>query len=74
MKRKKELPLQNRSYFVNADVQQMLNVGQGVAYRIIREINEHEKEAGHLVMKGRVNKMAFYATYPGIKEVSRYEH
>ena len=51
-------------YFYDVkDVMEMLGVKSGVAYKIIRTLNDELREKGHLVCKGMVSAKYFNERY-----------
>lgn len=42
------------------EVAKLCNVGNGKAYKIIRELNKEMKEKGFLTIRGRINKFYLF--------------
>lgn len=63
--------LKNNSYMMYAeDISEELGISKGYAYKIIKELNKELKEAGFIVISGRVPR-AFWETkfYSNNKQV-----
>ncbi len=63
--------MKNNSYMMYAeDISEELGISKGYAYKIIKELNKELKEAGFIVISGRVPR-AFWETkfYSNNKQV-----
>lgn len=54
-------------YYSATDIVEMLDVSKATAYKIIREMNEELKEAGYIILQGKVPKAYFCEKWYGLK-------
>lgn len=60
-------------YYTAKDVQQIMGVSSGMAYKIIKQLNEELKANGYLVVAGRCNKAYFQEKIYGLKAAQSSE-
>lgn len=54
-------------YYTALEVQDMLGVSRGHAYKVVKVLNEQLKEQGFIVIAGRIPKKYFEEKYYGMK-------
>lgn len=54
-------------YYRVLEVQEMLGVSKGHAYKVMRRLNVELKEKGFIVIAGRIPKQYFKEKYYGMK-------
>jgi hypothetical protein len=60
-------------YYTAADVQEMLGIGRGRAYRILRELNAELSSKGFIVISGKIPKQFFNEHYYGLTETQNVQ-
>lgn len=53
-------------YYSATDIVEMLDVSKATAYKIIREMNEELKQAGYIILQGKVPKAYFCEKWYGL--------
>lgn len=61
-----EKSMGNCLYFTAAEVQEMLGVSRGHAYKVVKNLNEELKEKGYIVIAGRIPRKYFAQKYYGM--------
>ena len=56
----------NKLYYTAVEIQEMLGISKGLAYKILREMNKELKERGFIVVPGRIPKAYFEEHYYGL--------
>ena len=54
-------------HYTALEVQDMLGVSRGHAYKVVKVLNEQLKEQGFIVIAGRIPKKYFEEKYYGMK-------
>jgi fructose-1-phosphate kinase PfkB-like protein len=60
--------MQNTLYYTAGEVQEMLGVSRGKAYKILKELNEQLETKGFIVIAGKIPKKFFNEHYYGLSE------
>ena len=47
------------NYYTHKDIQQILQVSESKAYKIIRELNKQLEDMGYITIRGRVSRKFF---------------
>lgn len=47
------------NYYTHKDIQQILQVSESKAYKVIRELNKQLEDMGYLTIRGRVSRKFF---------------
>ncbi len=58
--------MRNALYYTAKEVEEMLGVSRGHAYKIVKKLNEELKSQGYIVIAGRIPKKFFEEKYYGL--------
>jgi sugar-specific transcriptional regulator TrmB len=60
--------MNNCLYYTAAEVQEMLGVSRGKAYKILKDLNDDLAAKGYIVIAGKIPKQFFNEHYYGLAE------
>ena len=66
--------MQNCLYYTAPEVQSMLGVSRGKAYKVVKELNEELESRGFIVIAGKIPKQFFNEHYYGLSEKEKMIH
>lgn len=58
--------MKNTLYYTAKDVEEMLGVSRGYAYKVVKKLNEELENQGYIVIAGRIPKKFFEEKYYGL--------
>lgn len=56
----------NCLYYTASDVQELLGISKGMAYKIIKQLNEKLEKQGYIVIAGKIPRKFFNEHYYGL--------